>query len=193
MGEFVFTGIVYFVVLLLSLYIMFVEATFAHELGHLHTARKYQYTKARMWLKRAHMLYPLKDCELVRGKIEGHNGNGRTDLENNYQVYTDEQIRDIAKAGVRYAIIFCGIVGAIFELLMLVLYLISPNPIYLMGVIYQFLIPVLAIVFHVGNYHLSARDSKRGDEKKKWCDKNISNAPAEYRKYMKELSEEAKA
>lgn len=84
-----------------------------HELGHYLTANKYSKTNAQI----AITLFPFKETKI--GSITWKRNvfitkrNANVELENNFQVYTDEQIKEIAKAGYRYSAVGSVLYGII--------------------------------------------------------------------------------
>ena len=184
-SEWIIPMIVFMGTVILSLYMMLIEATFFHELGHLHTARKYKYTEAVMRLKRAHQLLPLRDCKVIRGKSKDFDGTGRVDLKNNFLGYTEEQIGEIARAGVKYASIFCAVFGGICTLSMIIVYNLFYNPLYIVSAVYEIVITVLIIIWHYARY-IGIGRKKTKDQVKSWRDIEIDKDRAGFIKFKEE-------
>ncbi len=170
------TGII---VILATIYICVYEATFFHESGHLFIARRYNYCRARIYLKRAHPLIKYKDCEIIRDK--NMKSYGHTDLANNYLVYTDEQIKKIAIAGTAASVITILIIGLIGTCIEVYL---SRNSI----VNEALALTELALTAFFAIYYIM----KHEFDTEEWSDKNIRKAPDDFRRHMEREVKKAK-
>ena len=172
-----------FIVLLAATYLQWIEAAFFHELGHLKKARRYKYCKAEITLKYAVPLFKVKDCDIKRNKNQPC--EGFTSLDNNYLAYTDEELREIAKAGVSSANDFIFSVGIISLIVMFGLrYTIQGASEYFTRADYMMIISFAMTVFcALANRWKYTRDSE-------WGDKEIAMDPAGYKDYIRKVIED---
>lgn len=171
-----FVGIVTFIIIFILLLVFtFIESSFFHELGHLYAARKYHYCKARIHLRWAVPLFKVKDCVIYRDKTD--KTRGRTDLANNYLPYSDEELKKIAKQGMKMgelSIELCGIILAM--LFRGITYLFNVESLFAtLGMVEILLCTLLLSLWPYWNYCTY---------NKGWSDKNIYENPEEFRKFM---------
>lgn len=114
--------IIFIIKIFLLSWFTFWESTFYHELGHFIIAKKYDKSVyGKIILKHSTPAFKIKNCVYVQD--ENLSSRGRTDLSNNYIVYTDSQLRKIAISGaclgaasivafgIAIEILFCSVIS----------------------------------------------------------------------------------
>ena len=152
-----------------------VEGAFFHELGHLNEARKYKYAKAEIKLKIAFPLCKVKDCKMTKD-IHLKYGGGCI-LDNGYLVYTDDELKAIARAGLRGAYNFVFTTGIISLVLTYLFgYIIHMDDVLLCFLLSaSFILTIMNVILNLIKYN----------KKSEWGDKEIYLDPAGFRNYAK--------
>ena len=190
--------ILLFIVITIGIFQM-IEGAFFHELGHLTEMRKYKYTKAEIKLKFACALFKVKDCKFT--KDIHMKSEGDIEPEISFLNYSEDELKIIAKAGVKAANDFVLIIGLISITLIYAVgnlikvevctngensleTLFIGDPTFMLYlIVISFVLTITSMLGNVMKYN----------KKNFWGDKEIEEDPSGFRKYVEGIEKNGKS
>lgn len=159
--------------------IQYLFGSYLHEIGHLSRANAHHKTKSVIAMRSRLPLPGIDGCTVIRGCDLGRNVLGMTELENDYQPYSDEEISDIARAGERCETSFVTGVYVVAALIYILAYIACPKlrSTVMFEAMAHTLVTLILILLKCRLAYM------RSDSP--WGDRYIAEHPAQYREYKK--------